>query len=134
MRSMAMATPADVARDEIFADLKPYLDKTELRIFGKDVAICVFSRAGKVSAGGIEYPKSYKEDEFQGITGLVIALGPLCSGIEFERWFGGRPPQVGDWIGYRVQDGIRFAMGGQIIRLIQFEYLRFGTNVPDLTM
>lgn len=129
-----METSADKARDEIFADLQPFLDKTELQPFGQDVAICVFSRAGKKSAGGVMLPDSYQEDEFQGITGLVIALGPLCQGPEFDCWFGKRAPKVGDWVGYSVKDGTRFGMGGRVIRLIEWKYLRFATRVPDLTM
>lgn len=132
-----MAAP-EKARQELLAELAPFLDKTDIRnrIYGNDVLIAVYSRAGQKTAGGIMMPDTYREDEFQGITGLILAFGPMASDRhpEWSEWFGDHPPKVGDWVGFRVADGVRFQVGSRVCRLIEWKFLRFGTAVPDSVM
>ncbi len=80
--------------------------------------------------------EAIQEDEFQGITGLILAMGPLASDAnpDFGPWFGGTPPRVGDWIGFNVRDGTRIKLGGTTCRLIEWKYLRFATLMPDSVM
>lgn len=124
------------ARQEILDALSPFLDKTKIRPFGHDVLIAVYSRSGRKTAGGILIADTNREDEFQGITGLIIAMGPLASdnSPEFMDWFGGQPPKLGDWIGYNVRDGVSFKVGPITCRLIEWKYLRFATASPDAVM
>ncbi len=134
-RAIEMSAP-QLARQKILDELRPFLDKTNIRPFGHDVLIAVYNRAGQKTKGGLELPDNYRTDEFQGITGLIIAMGPLASDAnpEFLPWFGGKPPKVGDWIGYSVQDGKMFQVGSVVCREIEWKYLRFGTDAPDLVM
>ncbi len=128
------------ARQELLDELQPFLDQTNIRVFGHDVLIAVYDRAGKKTARGIIMPESNRTDEFQGITGLILAMGPMASSnvegfphhnAEFHAWFAGRPPKVGDWIGFSVQDGKMFKVGTVTCREIEWKYLRFGTDTPD---
>lgn len=125
------------ARQELLDELRPFLDKTQIRPFGHDVLIAVYNRAGKKTAGGIIVPGSNREDEFQGITGLILALGPMAraeNNPDLMTWFDGQPPKVGDWIGFNVRDGIKFLVGPITCRLIEAKYLRFATVTPDAVM
>ena len=135
VRALEMDAP-QLARQEILDEVRPFLDKTGLRPFGHDVLIAVYSRSGKKTAGGIFIPDSDREDEFQGITGLILAMGPLASdnNPEFNAWYGDAPPRVGDWIGFNVRDGISIKLGATACRLIEWKYLRFATLTPDAVM
>jgi len=130
-----MAAPQE-ARHELLDELRPHLERTLLRVFGNDVLIAVYDRAGKKTKGGIIVPETNREDEFQGITGLILDFGPLASreNQRFMDWFGGDPPKIGDWIGFNTKDGIRFKVGEVLCRSIEWQYLRFATHVPDLVM
>lgn len=134
-RAIEMSAP-QLARKKLLGALQPFLDKTKIRPFGHDVLIAVYTRANEKTAGGIIFPDSNREDEFQGITGLILAMGPLASdnNPEFLPWFGGLPPRVGDWIGFNVQDGKMFKVGPITCRLIEWKYLRFATDAPDAVM
>lgn len=136
-RALEMEAP-QAARAKLLDELAPFLKKTDIqnRIYGNDVLIAVYSRAGMKSSGGILISDTYREDEFQGITGLILAMGPLASpeNPAFERWFGNHPPQVGDWIGFSVKDGSIFKVGSVTCRSIEWKFLRFGTLVPDAVM
>jgi co-chaperonin GroES (HSP10) len=134
MRSMTMETAPDKARDELLAEFQPFIDKTGIRPFGHDVLIGVYSRAGKKTSGGIILTETYREDDYQGITGVILGMGPMCQGETFNAWFGNEPPKEGDWVGFSVKDGTRFLIGDRICRLIEWKYLRFATRVPDYTM
>lgn len=134
-RAIEMSAP-QLARQELLDELKPFLTKTNIRVFGHDVLIAVYSRAGKKTAGGIIIPGADRTDDFQGITGLILSMGPLASdrNPEFMPWFGDRPPKVGDWIGFNVADGKMIQVGTVTCRQIEWKYLRFGTDTPDLVM
>ncbi len=134
-RAIEMSAP-QLARQKLREALRPFLEKTEIRPFGHDVLIAVYNRAGEKTSGGIYIPDNDREDEFQGITGLIMAMGPLASDSnpEFNAWFGDAPPKVGDWIGFNVRDGISFKVGKTACRLIEWKYLRFATLSPDAVM
>lgn len=127
---------AHLARQELLDAVTPDLKRTEMRAFGPDVMIAVYDRAGKKTVGGVFLPETVREDEYQGIIGLILDMGPLASEEDpnFKRWFGGKPPKVGDWIGFRVIDGTRTKLGKNMIRFIEWKLLRFPTLVPDLTV
>lgn len=134
-RAIEMNAP-QAARQELLDELRPFLDKTQIRPFGHDVLIAVYNRAGKRTAGGIIIADSNREDEFQGITGLIIAMGPRATleNPEFESWFGGDPPKIGDWIGFNTRDTIGFKVGSVMCRMVEWKYLRFATATPDAVM
>src|SRR5690349_6997415 len=114
-------------KEVIWQEIGPYLDKTGLRALGADILIAVYSRAGQQTAGGIYVPTSYREDDFQGITGLIIDIGPLCCEEHspgYDAWFGDNKPKVGDWIGFNIRDGISLRLGERAMRLSEWKYLR----------
>lgn len=134
-RPILMEAPQQ-ARQELLDELRPHLEKTQLTVFGHDVLIAVYNRAGKKTAGGVFLPETNREDEFQGIVGLVVAFGPMASdeNPDFVRWFGGTPPKVGDWVGFNTRDTVCFKLGQVTMREVEWKYLRFRTLVPDEVM
>lgn len=130
LSGIRMAESGNDLKSELLDKVLPGLDR-RMRPFGDDVLILVLDRAGRKTAGGLHLPETYAEDKFQGAIGLVVALGPLCKGPQFEDWFGGDPPKVGSWVGFSVRDGVRAGLKGNVMRLIEWKYLRFGTDEPD---
>jgi len=126
-----MFDDADTARRKMMEKVGPFLAKSNIRPVGQDILVAMYNRAGEKSAGGIMYPESYREDEFQGKVGLVLALGPECRGEKFDSWFGDEPPKVGSWIGMNIRDGMAFTIGGTTCRLVEWQYVRFITEAPD---
>ena len=131
-----MRDSGDVAAREMMRELQPYLDKTDIRkrIFGPDVLLAIYDRSDKITAGGILIPGTNREDQFQGKVGLVLALGPRCYGEHFDSWFGDHPPKPGDWMAANTREGTTFLIGKFMCRVVEYQFLRFGTAVPDLTM
>jgi hypothetical protein len=129
-----MRDSGEVAARELMSEVQPFLDKTRIRAFGDDVLIAVYDRSGKQTAGGLWIAETNEEDKFQGKVGLILSMGPLCEGPEFDAWFGDDPPKVGDWIGVNIRDGMAMLLGKTTCRLVEWKYLRFPTAVPDLTM
>ena len=132
-----MATSADDARKHILEKLEADLERSRLRPVGKDVLIAVFDRSGQKTAGGLWVPETSDEDKFQGKVGLVLKLGPLCNEAYspgYDRWFAGEPPQVGDWVGMKINDGVTVTLGTTVCRFVEWDYIRFLSDVPDLVM
>ena len=137
---------SDAAREELEAELRPSLEKTKIRAVGHDILIAMYNRANKKTSGGIIIPGSNREDEFQGKVGMIVSLGPKCceehdddgklvkgtSG--YNEWFGGRPPQIGEWWGVSSRDGVSTLVGKTACRLVEWKYLRFQTQAPDEVM
>src|SRR5207247_948360 len=78
-RAIEMSAP-QLARQKILDALQPSLEKTDMRIYGHDVLIAVYNRSGEKTAGGVFIPDANREDEFQGITGLIVQMGPMARG------------------------------------------------------
>jgi co-chaperonin GroES (HSP10) len=130
-----MAISADDARSQILEKLEADLERSRLRPVGKDVLIAIYDRSGQKTAGGVFLVET--EDKFQGKVGLVLKLGPLCNEERspgYDRWFGGEPPQVGDWVGMKINDGVTVTLGETICRFVEWDYIRFLSDVPDLVM
>ncbi len=113
----------------------------QFRIGGGDVLVGVWqppkdSRTG----GGIILPdKTRDEYQFQGVTGLVLKLGPLAYKSEKTRyWFvnddgESDPPKVGEWISFNYKQGEQFMLGKQPCRLVNDQYILISRlPSPDL--
>lgn len=129
---LEMAESSSEAKKALLREVGPYLEQTRMRAFGHDVLVAVYDRSGKQTRGGLYLPQTAEEDKFQGKVGLILSMGPLCSGPEFQAWFGDEPPQVGDWIGFNVRDTFALTLGSTACRVVEWKYLRFATDVPDL--
>lgn len=114
--------------------MQPLASKVGVRVFGPDYLIAIYERSGQYTGGKILVPDSYLEDKVQGKIGLVVGIGPLCKGPEYEDWFNGHPPQLGDWVMTSVRDGLTFIVGGIVMKLIEWKYLRLTTLDPDLVV
>ena len=125
-------------RQELIDKVTPLMQETGLRTVGGDVLLAIFCRNGYKSAGGVIVPTGYTEDRWQGVVCLVVGIGPLCCEERspgYNDWFGGNPPQLHDWVGISVRDnGITYLLDDVPIRQVEWKYLRFLCDVPDLTM
>ena len=121
-------------KDEILEAFKPLMERSGLRALGHDELIGVYDRAGKKTAGGLWTPETNREDQFQGKVGIVLSMGPMASprNPDFVEWFGDDYPKIGDWVGVNVRDGFTFLLGNQTCRQIEWRYLRFAVDRPDL--
>src|SRR5580692_8359764 len=84
--------------EEILEEIGPYLSCVR-EIGGADLLIAVYKRPAKIKGpGGTEFhlPDDKRdEDDVQGVSGLVLMMGPLCYKTEkTKRWFK-EPPKVG---------------------------------------
>lgn len=123
--------------EEGFDRLQPLARKMGLRVSGPDVLMAIFDRSGQYTSGKVLVPETYIEDRAQGKVGLIIALGPLCRGPDFEEWFGGPTlvPQIGQWWTASIRDGFSYLFGpGIVIRELEWKHVRMHVERPDLVM
>lgn len=122
--------PKDVIRNAI---------KTELltvKPTSGDVLLGVYERPEK--AGSIIIPETASrrsEDAFQGVVGLIVAIGPEFH--KHKKALGLDPmPKVGDWVLFRNQDTVAFFMGEGVntkpMRLLQGDFIRMVLTDPDV--
>ena len=114
--------------------MQPLAEKAGIRVFGPDYLLAIYDRSGQYTAGKILVPPAYLEDKVQGKVALVVGIGPLCTGPEYENWFGGHPPRIGDWVMTSIRDGLTFLVGGVAMKLVEYKYLRMCTLEPDLVL
>lgn len=87
-------------------------DMSGKRVFHNQILVAIYQRPEK-TAGGIYLADSTRnEDRFQGKVGLVIAKGPLAFENDGRNDFRGQNVEIGDWVGYRVQDGWSLIING----------------------
>jgi hypothetical protein len=123
-------------KQAILKDLAPYLD--DIRIGGPFVLVGVYTREGekRLKGSGIILPgRTGEEDRYQGITGLVVKMGPGAYQSEVSRrWFGDKPVELGDWVMFDVKHGRALLLGERTCRIIQDTYLDAVLQRPDMAM
>ncbi len=91
---------AELAKKEI---LEAIGDISKIEIFGQQLLIIPYVRP-KVTASGIHIPDtSAKEDVWQGKVGLIVKVGPTAFKEGQEGQYGGRFPEIGEWIFHDVK-------------------------------
>lgn len=128
------ADPATAIRQRVAEHL------SQIRIGGSDLLVGVWMPEVEAkSAGGIILPAQTRaEYQFQGVTGLILKVGPLAYGSEKTRhWFvddagDPDPPQVGEWVSFNFKQGEAFLLGTQPCRLISDQYVLLRLPRPDL--
>lgn len=91
---------------------------------GSLILLGVYVRGGvsgkeQRTAGGVILPDAAKEeDRYQGKVGLILKLGPLAF-VEDDTHKWKEPPQIHDWIIYRVGDTFPFIIGKRTYRFIE---------------
>lgn len=129
----AVVPLAKIRADIIWGKIKPYLEQYE--IFGNRVVIAVFkndkNKEIQTASGNIvtlELPDSFiEEDVWQGVTGLVVQVGPTAF-QDSDKWkFGGQKAGVNDWVTFQTANTILQKFGtvydGVEIRVIQDCYI-----------
>lgn len=98
-----------------------------------DVLVALWEGDEKI--GSILVPDKIKDENiYQGKTGLIIALGHLAFTRDETHVWGERVPQVGDWVVFRISDGIPLVLGGregQHCRLLNEMKVRMIIDSPD---
>jgi co-chaperonin GroES (HSP10) len=107
----AMVMVHDVDPREAILDRLGKLD--DLEIFNRQVLVAIYKRGGpsqekeQMTAGGILIPgKTAGEDNYQSKVGLVIKLGESAFNDTSGLWFNGVTIELGDWVVFRVSDGL----------------------------
>lgn len=84
-------------------------------IMNNQVVMAIYKWPNK-SRGGVLLVDD-KESEYQGKTGLIIAMGPTAYEDDTGRWFKGKKPALGDWVVIRASDGWRLDLYGVQCRI-----------------
>lgn len=127
LKALEIAESGD-PREEILADLRPYLDG--LRIGGPFILVGVYDRGGKQTKTGLYLPQQ-TEDRYQGKTGLVLKLGEgIRDGINGWDFFDPKIA-VGDWVIFNVLTATPFLVGKRTCRLVQYSYVMGVVDRPD---
>ena len=116
----------------------PYLPS--LKIGGPDLLIGVWvpNKEQKLKSGLYMPEKTKDEYQFQGVTGLILKIGPLAYGTEKTRqWFvdddgNPDPPRVGEWVSFNFKQGEPFLLVDQPCRIIADQYVMTRMSRPDL--
>jgi len=143
---MALASQAlqfQLGEDPAVAILKKVGDiLDDIDIGGADVMVGVFEPPEfSKTLGGIVVPDAVrKEYQYQGITGLVLKMGPYAyRGEKTTNWFLDKdndpnPIRVGDWVAFAFSQGSSFLMRKQPIRLVNDQHILMRIPRPDLVM
>jgi hypothetical protein len=106
LRARAPAFDDEIAhKAEIFRRLG---DLDDIELLFNDVLVAKYIR-GNVSEHLVAAPQTQREDQWQGVCGLVLKLGPTAfvddehTKFPVMKW--GRPITPGDWVLYRNSDG-----------------------------
>ena len=96
-------------RDTYLKLVMPAVER--LSVMGARVLVSVYVRPERKKGSAIILPGVVRdEDRYQGKVGLVVALGPLAFKEDETHRFGGRIPQVGDWVQFRVPESFPFEL------------------------
>jgi len=78
---------------------------------------------------GLYLPKeAVREDEYQGVVGLIIQMGPDAEAHAKEI----NGPIVGDWVVYSVNNGWSMHLRDTACRLVPYDKLRMQISSPRL--
>ena len=120
-------------KKEIWDDVKPYLDDVEP--IGTEVLLAVYLRPER-TAGGIIVDLGDKgmkaEDRYQGKVGLVLKMGPVAFTEDDRHHWGGRIPQVGDWLAVSVGDTWSCELGNRRCRIVEDIHCKLILQRPDI--
>jgi hypothetical protein len=88
-------------KNAIFAQLG---DLDDIEFLFNEVLVAKYIRR-EVGAGLLAAPETQREDQWQGVVGLVLKLGPRAFVDDENTKFHGQKVEVGDWALYRNSDG-----------------------------
>jgi hypothetical protein len=127
--------------EEIWDELKDLLPLV-MKIGGADVLVAVYKRPERVRApGGMSFilpDKTRDEDDVQGVSGLILKMGPLA--YKYEKtlaWYvdddgNPDPPKIGDWVTFDIKTTHPMLLGKRMCRLVHDQYIRAVIARPDI--
>lgn len=128
-------------KELIWKKMKPFLDGMD--VMGEDVLLGVYDREAyqdelKTASGIIIPSKKLEEDKYQGLTCLILKMGPLAFVEDENHKYGQRKPQINDWVAVRKSEGFSFVVGSshkmdenQQCRLMNERGVRLIISDPD---
>lgn len=127
-------------REEIWDDLAPFL--RGINVGGADVLIAPF-RPGddaKTKGGVFLTDKAKQEYDFQGVAGLILAMGPYAYKTEkTKRWFvdadgNALPPEIGAWVVFDLRASTPVVLGNRTVRFVNDQHILTPIERPDMVM
>jgi co-chaperonin GroES (HSP10) len=107
LQLMSNLTPADAKH----ALLETLGDISGIELTLNRILIAIWVRPEKTTGGIILTDKFRDEDKWQGVSGLVVAMGPQAFAENGEIEFTpGDIAKVGDWVMFRKGDGVRVSV------------------------
>ena len=120
-------------KSDICANLSEVL-AGDFLVYGPQVLVATYVRPAKTAGGIWVTERSRAEDEYQGKTGLVIALGPTAFKETKDVDFGGLIVKVGDWVVISPHDGLAMSINKQHCRLVDDVQIRAVVKRPDMLL
>lgn len=95
------------------------------------VLVGIYQRPEKTAGGIILTTKTKDEDIYQGVVGLVLAIGPGAFEDDDVNKFHGFKVNVGDWIEYKVSDTEKVGINGVLCRRLPDVLVKAKIANPD---
>lgn len=130
-RALRVEHAAD-PKQEILDRVAPYIDGFEP--MAAQVLIGIYVRPDKTAGGIYISDRQRTEDVYQGKVGLVLKKGPLAFTDDANHHFGGRIPDVGDWVVYRIGDTFPFVLDQQQCRFVEDISIKAIIAEPDVVL
>ena len=104
----------------------------DITIFGNYVLLGVYERPQKTKSGILLADQTRTEDRYQGKAALVLKKGPTAFVSDKVYDFAGQNVDVGDWVAIFVSDGRPLVLNGQLMRIVEDQYIRLKLPAPDI--
>lgn len=91
-------------KQELFDKYKDVIN--QMKLHGSSVLVAIYRRPEKTKGGIFVTGTNLDEDIWQGKVGLVLKVGPAPYDTEERKFFDCEPPQVGDWVVFKVSEAI----------------------------
>lgn len=96
------------------------------------ILVATFRQAEKTAGGIIKTARFLEEDKFQGISGLVLKLGPLSFRDDYKFKFDGFAAAPGDWVIFDPTDARATELRGLHCRIIDDSDIDATVDDPEL--
>lgn len=106
-------------------------DISEVKVLHNQVVVGIYERPEKTKGGIILTSNTKKEDLYQGVVGLVLALGPGAFVDDAVNKFYGMRADPGDWVVFRPSDGWKTSLNGKSVRLLEDGHVKLIVKHPD---
>lgn len=103
-------------------------DLSEQQVLFDLVLIGTYIQPEKRKSGLYMPDTVLKEDEYQGIVGLILKMGPDAEKLANEV----DGPKVGDWVVSSIKDGWSMTMKDTPCRLVAYDRLRMRVSDPQV--